>query len=126
MVARVNLQPQLSGGFTFASYYFWFLAVLDPALLRPGRFDLVIDVPTPNKKGRKEILQHYFEKVKHNSSVNVERLASITGGLNGSQLENIVNQAAIRAVRQRHEQVDTRLVRSKIKNRENIEVRLLQ
>jgi len=82
-------------------------AVLDPALLRPGRFDLVIDVPTPNKKGRKEILQHYFEKVKHNSSINVERLASITGGLNGSQLENIVNQAAIRAVRQRHEQVDT-------------------
>jgi ATP-dependent metalloprotease len=81
--------------------------VLDPAVLRPGRFDLVIDVPQPNKKGRKDILQHYFEKVKHDSSINVERLASITDGLNGSELENIVNQAAIRAVRQGHEQVDT-------------------
>ena len=39
-----------------------FLDVLDPALLRPGRFDLSVDVPTPNKKGRKEILEHYFEK----------------------------------------------------------------
>ena len=94
--------------FTFAFDHFRFLEVLDPALLRPGRFDLVIDVPQPNKKGRKEILQHYFEKVKHDSSINVERMASITGGLNGSQLENIVNQAAIRAVRQGHEQVDTR------------------
>lgn len=82
-------------------------AVLDPALLRPGRFDLVIDVPNPNKKGRKEILKHYFNRVKHNESINVERLASITGGLNGSQLENIVNQAAIKAVRDRHIEVDT-------------------
>lgn len=81
--------------------------VLDPALLRPGRFDLVIDVPHPNKKGRKEILKHYFGKVKHNDTINVERLSSITGGLNGAQLENIVNQAAIRAVRQRHNEVDT-------------------
>ena len=38
------------------------LDVLDPALLRPGRFDLSVDVPTPNKKGRKEILEHYFGK----------------------------------------------------------------
>ena len=78
-------------------------------MLRPGRFDLIIDVPHPNKKGRKDILRHYFGKVKHDDSINVERLASITGGLNGAQLENIVNQAAIRAVRERHVEVDTRL-----------------
>ena len=41
-----------------------FSDVLDPALLRPGRFDLSVDVPTPNKKGRKEILEHYFGKGK--------------------------------------------------------------
>jgi len=81
--------------------------VLDPALLRPGRFDLTIDVPHPNKKGRKEILQHYFDKVKHEKTIDVEKLASISAGLNGSQLENIVNQAAIRAVRQKHTTVDT-------------------
>ena len=82
--------------------------MLDPALLRPGRFDLTIDVPHPNKKGRKEILQHYFDKVKHEKTIDVEKLASISAGLNGSQLENIVNQAAIRAVRQKHATVDTR------------------
>ncbi|CBY10282.1 unnamed protein product [Oikopleura dioica] len=81
--------------------------VLDPALLRPGRFDLSVDVPTPNKKGRKEILEHYFGKVKHDSaSISLERIASITSGMTGAQLENIVNQAAIRAVRQSHEIVD--------------------
>ena len=88
--------------------------VLDPALLRPGRFDLTIDVPHPNKKGRKEILQHYFDKVKHEKTIDVEKLASISSGLNGSQLENIVNQAAIRAVRQKHTTVDTRLIYLKI------------
>jgi ATP-dependent 26S proteasome regulatory subunit len=81
---------------------------LDPALLRPGRFDLIIEVPLPNKQGRKEILNHYFDKVKHNGSVNVESLASITGGLTGAQLENIVNQAAIKAVRDSDKVVDTR------------------
>ena len=82
--------------------------MLDPALLRPGRFDLIIDVPAPNKKGRKEILSHYFSKIKHHAGVNIERLSSVTAGLTGAQLENIVNQAAIRAVRERHVEVDTR------------------
>lgn len=81
--------------------------VLDPALLRPGRFDLCVDVPNPNKKGRKEILEHFFSKVKHNSAaISLDKIASITSGMTGAQLENIVNQAAIRAVRQRHDIVD--------------------
>merc|ERR1712131_519838 len=63
---------------------------LDPALLRPGRFDLTIDVPMPNKKGRKEILTHYFSKIRHEAAIDIEKLASITAGFNGSQLENIV------------------------------------
>ena len=90
-----------------------FLDVLDPALLRPGRFDLSVDVPTPNKKGRKEILEHYFGKgnaqfqisselffminsVKHNSAtISLEKIASITSGMTGAQLENIVNQGIL-------------------------------
>lgn len=81
--------------------------VIDPALLRPGRFDLTIDVPHPSKEGREEILNYYFSKVKHSTSVDIEKIASVTSGSSGAQLANIVNQAAIRAVRQGHKEVDS-------------------
>merc|ERR1719197_265934 len=80
--------------------------VIDPALLRPGRFDLIIDVPTPDKKGREEILEHYFAKVKHDSSINIKRIADVTAGFTGASLANIVNQAAIKAVNEGHKKVD--------------------
>lgn len=81
-------------------------SVLDPALMRPGRFDITIDVPMPDKDGRQDILEHYFGKVKHDETVNVERIASITQGMSGAQLSNIVNQAAIKAVREGHKFID--------------------
>ena len=112
VIGATNLKSNdsllMTGTSRIANYGFWFLDVLDPALLRSGRFDLVIDVPQPNKNGRKQILQHYLEKVKHNIAIDVERLASISGVLNGSDLQNIVNQAAIRAVQQGQEIVETR------------------
>jgi len=80
--------------------------VIDPALLRPGRFDLTIDVPHPSKEGREEILNYYFSKVKHTKAVDVAKIAAVTTGSSGAQLANIVNQAAIRAVRQGHKEVD--------------------
>jgi ATP-dependent metalloprotease len=80
--------------------------VIDPALLRPGRFDLIIDVPTPDKKGREEILEHYFSKVKHDSTINIKRIADVTAGFTGASLANIVNQAAIKAVNEGHKKVD--------------------
>jgi len=80
--------------------------VIDPALLRPGRFDLTIDVPHPSKEGREEILNYYFSKVKHTKAIDVSKIAAVTTGSSGAQLANIVNQAAIRAVRQGHKEVD--------------------
>ena len=70
---------------------------LDKALLRPGRFDTKVQVSNPDVKGRKEILQLYLNKIKHDNSVNVETLAARTTGFSGADLENLVNIAAIKA-----------------------------
>lgn len=70
---------------------------LDKALLRPGRFDVEINVSVPDLNGRKEILGLYLGKVKMASDVDVEVLARGTTGFTGADLENMVNQAALRA-----------------------------
>nr|CAD7456914.1 unnamed protein product [Timema tahoe] len=69
---------------------------LDKALLRPGRFDVEVNVPTPDYTGRKEILDLYLGKVT-SKNINVELLARGTTGFTGADLENMVNQAALRA-----------------------------
>ncbi|KAJ4443854.1 ATP-dependent zinc metalloprotease yme1l [Periplaneta americana] len=69
---------------------------LDKALLRPGRFDVEVNVPTPDYTGRKEILDLYLGKVL-SKDVDVEMLARGTTGFTGADLENMVNQAALRA-----------------------------
>lgn len=70
---------------------------LDKALLRPGRFDVEVQVPIPDLKGRKEILELYLSKIKLASDVDVNILARGTTGFTGADIENLVNQAAIRA-----------------------------
>ncbi|XP_040355096.1 ATP-dependent zinc metalloprotease YME1L isoform X4 [Ixodes scapularis] len=70
---------------------------LDKALLRPGRFDVEVQVPVPDLVGRKEILQLYLGKVKMANDVSVDMLARGTTGFTGADLENLVNQAALRA-----------------------------
>ena len=73
------------------------------------QFDWFIHLPgRPNKNGRKEILAHFLDKVKHSSVIDFERLGAITLGLSRKELEIIVNLATIRAVQQGHEHVDTR------------------
>lgn len=67
------------------------------ALLRPGRFDVEVQVPVPDLAGRKEILQLYLGKVKVASDVSLDVLARGTTGFTGADLENVVNQAALRA-----------------------------
>ncbi|XP_067002984.1 ATP-dependent zinc metalloprotease YME1L isoform X2 [Anabrus simplex] len=69
---------------------------LDKALLRPGRFDVEVNVPTPDYTGRKEILDLYLGRVL-SKDVDVEMLARGTTGFTGADLENMVNQAALRA-----------------------------
>lgn len=71
---------------------------LDKALLRPGRFDRRIQMDLPDLEGRKAILNVHLKKVKHDS-INLDIMARATSGSSGAELANIVNEAALRAVR---------------------------
>ena len=73
--------------------------VLDPALIRPGRFDRHISVPAPDLKGREEILKVHAKKVKLSDNVDLKTVAKGTPGFVGADLANVVNEAAILAAR---------------------------
>ena len=74
--------------------------VLDPALLRPGRFDRQITVSLPDRRGRTAILKVHARNKKLDASVDLEALANRTPGFSGADLENVLNEAAILAVRE--------------------------
>ncbi len=74
--------------------------VLDPALLRPGRFDRRIPVELPDLQGRIDILKVHGQKVKLSDNVDFEAVAKTAAGASGAELANIVNEAALRAVRE--------------------------
>jgi cell division protease FtsH len=80
--------------------------VLDPALLRPGRFDRRVVVPRPDVKGREGILQVHTRKVPVGDDVDIAVLARATPGFAGADLENLVNEAALLAARSNKERVD--------------------
>jgi cell division protease FtsH len=82
--------------------------VLDPALLRPGRFDRRVVVPRPDVKGREGILQVHTRKVPLATDVDVSVLARATPGFAGADLENLVNEAALLAARSNKDKVDMR------------------
>ena len=73
---------------------------LDPALTRPGRFDRRVPVELPDLKGREEILKVHARKVKLDESVDFASIARMASGASGAELANIVNEAALRAVRE--------------------------
>lgn len=72
---------------------------LDPALLRPGRFDRRVPVELPDLKGREDILKVHAKKVKIGDNVDFNKIARMASGASGAELANIVNEAALRAVR---------------------------
>ena len=74
---------------------------LDPALLRPGRFDRRIPVELPDLQGREEILKVHAKKIKISDNVDFREIAKAASGASGAELANIVNEAALRAVRDR-------------------------
>ena len=80
--------------------------VLDPALLRPGRFDRRVMVPRPDVRGREEILRVHSRRVPMDDNVDVGTLARTTPGFSGADLENLVNEAALLAARHNKEKVD--------------------
>src|SRR6202011_721276 len=73
--------------------------ILDPALLRAGRFDRQILVDRPDKKGRVQILQVHMKKVKIAADVDADKVAALTPGFTGADLANLVNEAALLATR---------------------------
>jgi cell division protease FtsH len=80
--------------------------VLDPALLRPGRFDRQVVVNRPDLRGRSEILKVHTKKVPLASDVELEKIARGTPGFSGADLENLVNEAALWAARQNKKEVE--------------------
>ncbi|MCP4145415.1 MAG: ATP-dependent zinc metalloprotease FtsH [bacterium] len=79
--------------------------VLDPALLRPGRFDRRITVDLPDLKGRAAILKVHMKKIKCSDNVNAKTIAGGTPGMSGADLANLVNEAALLAARMDHKEV---------------------
>jgi cell division protease FtsH len=84
--------------------------VLDPALLRPGRFDRQVVVPVPDVKGREMILDIYGKKTKLAADVDMAVIARGTPGFSGADLENLVNEAALMAARENKDEVEASML----------------
>ena len=82
--------------------------ILDPALLRPGRFDRQIVVDLPDIKGREEILRVHAAKKPLADEVKLEKIARVTAGYTGADLENLMNEAAIFAARRNKSKIDNK------------------
>ncbi len=80
--------------------------MLDKALLRPGRFDRQITIPTPDLNGRLEILKIHSKEKRLSDDVNLESIAEDTAGFTGAELANILNEAAIIATKRKHEDIE--------------------
>jgi len=80
---------------------------LDDALLRPGRFDVEVTVNLPDAKGREDILRHYLSKVKAAKEIDPVHVAKSTPGFTGADFENLVNQAAVHAAKERRTEIKT-------------------
>ena len=89
--------------------------VLDPALLRPGRFDRQITVDYPDVKGREAILRLYAETKPMAEDVDLSKIAKLTPGFTGADLENVLNEAAILATRRKLKEITTDLIAEAMK-----------
>jgi cell division protease FtsH len=79
--------------------------ILDPALLRPGRFDRRLTISPPDQAGRRQILEVHVRRIRLADDVDLDAVASATPGMVGAELANLVNEAAILAARRNHTQV---------------------
>jgi cell division protease FtsH len=76
--------------------------ILDPALLRAGRFDRQVLVDRPDRRGRIQILTVHLRRIRQATDVSVDALAALTPGFSGADLANLVNEAALLATRRSH------------------------
>ena len=89
--------------------------MLDKALLRPGRFDRQITIPTPDLKGRLEILKIHSKDKKISDEINLESIAEDTAGFTGAELANILNEAAIIATKMKHDGIENQDIEEAVK-----------
>jgi cell division protease FtsH len=89
--------------------------VLDPALLRPGRFDRQVTVDYPDIKGREAILELYARTKPMAADVDLNKIAKLTPGFTGADLENVLNEAAILAARRKLPEINTELISEAMK-----------
>ena len=89
--------------------------MLDKALLRAGRFDRQITIPTPDLKGRLEILKIHSKEKKLSDDINLESIAEDTAGYTGAELANILNEAAIIATINKHEEIENSDIEEAVK-----------
>lgn len=89
--------------------------MLDKALLRPGRFDRQITIPTPDLKGRLAILKIHSKDKRLSDNVNLESIAEDTAGFTGAELANILNEAAILATKNEHEDIENEDIEEAVK-----------
>ena len=89
--------------------------MLDKALLRPGRFDRQITIPTPDLKGRLEILKIHSKDKRLSDDVNLESVAEDTAGFTGAELANILNEAAIIATKNNHQVIEQEDIEEAVK-----------
>lgn len=85
-------------------------AALDPALIRPGRFDLKYTIGNPDKKTRSELVEMYSKGKNMSEELSVEKLADLFNGMSCSAIETVLNEAAVCAVIQKKEAVDLECV----------------
>ena len=89
--------------------------MLDKALLRPGRFDRQVTIPTPDLNGRLEILKIHAKDKRISDDVNLESIAEDTAGFTGAELANILNEAAIIATKRKHEDIEEEDIEEAVK-----------
>ena len=97
--------------------------ILDPALIRPGRFDRLIEVPLPDVIGRKEIFKVHTRKMSISKNVNIDELAIITDGFSGADIKNACTEAGMQAVREKRVRVqhkDFLIAIEKVKKRNKL------
>ncbi|WP_415282776.1 CDC48 family AAA ATPase [Candidatus Nitrososphaera sp. FF02] len=97
--------------------------IIDEALLRPGRFDRILEVPMPDKESRIQILKIHTQKKPLDSSVNLEQLVSITDGYSGAEIASLVNAAAIATVKERVKSDSSKKIKDKQKPRLQISMK---
>lgn len=79
---------------------------LDEALLRPGRFDRQIEIMLPDKDARKDIINLYLSQKKCEDDINIEKIADLTVYFSGAMIENLINEAALLAIREGHDKIN--------------------